>query len=226
MYPKKILALGGATVALAVAGTPALAAGTAVTVRVEGLKRTLLAPKVVTPGSGVVRRNRHSCRASSGAGALQAATRGAWSGKWFSGLGFEVFKILGETDQFTTTKSYWELFVDNVAASSGICGVKLHRGEQLLFAAVPDTFAGYPLVLRAPAPATAGKPFTVKVDYVSPKGKLKPLARARVHAAGLSARTNGKGEARLTDKHAGTLTLRADHAGYIRAAPVRVRVAG
>ena len=47
MHKKTILALGGATLALAIASPAALGAGTPVTVRVEGKTRTLLQAKSI-----------------------------------------------------------------------------------------------------------------------------------------------------------------------------------
>ena len=57
MHKKTILALGGATLALAIASPVALGAGTAVTVRVEGKTRTLLATKSIHTHGGFITRN-------------------------------------------------------------------------------------------------------------------------------------------------------------------------
>ena len=124
MNRKKILALGGA---LVVAG--AATASSAARCRDErerarrGEEQDAAGEQpTVKPHSGAVTIAGKSCSAASGAGAVALATHDAWSGKWFS-FGLEVLKILGETDNFTTTKSYWELFVDNV----GIAGRHLRR---------------------------------------------------------------------------------------------------
>jgi hypothetical protein len=213
--------------ALAVTGPAALAAARpAVTVRVEGLARTLLSPTVIHTHSGSITKDgapKGKCSAASAQGALDVATHHKWSGSWSATYQeYEILSILGETHSFSS-KYYWEIFADNVAASAGACELKLHRGEQLLFAAVPDSGA-YPLALEAPASATAGHTFTVKVVYFNGSGKAKPLSGATVSAAGHSGKTNSRGAAPLTLTHAGTFVLHAQRSGYIRAAPVTVRV--
>ncbi len=214
------------------AGKPAAsgaAAGIPVTVRIEGDSKTLLPTTAVSPHAGVVKKGGHSCSETSAAGALQLATRGRWSGKWYSGLGFEVFKVFGETDIYSKTHSYWELFVDNQAASVGMCGLKLHRGDQLLFAAVAVKGTEYPLALKVLTKPVAGKPFSVKVVYF--KGhKATPLAGVTVTAGGVSAepqagnevraKTNGQGFATMTVQHAGLTEFGATKDHYIRAASV------
>ena len=220
MNCRHVLALGGAlAVAGAATASSAVAAGTAVTVRVEGKNKTLLVATQVTPHSGLVKMGGHSCSAAGGAGALTIATHGAWSGKWFSGLGFQAEKILGETDDFTTTKTYWELFVNNKAATTGICGVKVQKGEQILFAAVPATGTEFPLEVSAPAHVTAAHAFTVTVKAFNANGKAKPLAGATVDGQS----TNSHGRATITLTHKGKVTLTATSKGFIRA-ETRVRV--
>jgi len=218
MYGKKILALGGALVLVGGATASSAAARTTVTVRVEGRNKTLLRATPVRPHSGVVKIDGHSCPAASGAGAVVLATHNSWSGKWFS-FGFEVFKILGETDNYTTTKSYWELFVDNVASQTGICNVTLHRGEQILFAAVPATGTEFPLSLRAPTHVSARHAFTVSVEAFDAAGKAKPLAGANVDGQ----TTDSHGRATITLAQRGKVTVTATSGGYIRTeAQVRV----
>jgi hypothetical protein len=218
MYRKKVLALGGALVAaVAITAADAAAAGaTQVTVRVEGKNRTLLQSSTVTPHGGKVTVSGKSCSAASGAGAVALATHGSWAGKWFS-FGLQVEKILGETADFTKTKTYWELFVDNRASQSGICDVKLHQREQILFAVVPASGTVYPLGVSAPAHASAGRAFTVTVKGFNVKGKSTPLAGAKV--AGHT--TDSHGQATITLSHTTTVTATAK--GFVRAeALVRV----
>ena len=221
--------VAGATALVAVLVVAAVAAASApkVTIRIEGGKRTLLATTTVqAPSSGSITKNgapKGKCPADSAAGVLNVATKGNWSGSWSSKYGdYLITKILGDTE--SGTKSYWEILVDNVAASTGACEIKLHPGDRLLFAAVPLTGTGYPLVTKAPAKAKAGKPLSVKVDYYNGKGAAKPLAGATVKGAGASSTTNAKGIARLTDAHAGTITVKASKTGYIRAGAVTVKV--
>jgi hypothetical protein len=216
MNCKHVLALGGAlTVAAAM---PAVAGATKATVRVEGKTKTLLSTTTVQTHSGSVKIAGRSC-ASGSAVAVALATHNAWAGKWFS-FGFEVTKILGETDSYTSTNSYWELFVDNVASQSGICDVALHPGEQILFAAVPASGTDYPLELSAPSHAGRSRAFTVTVKGFDAEGKAKPLAGATVDGQ----RTGSHGTATITLTHAGKTTLTASAKGYIRA-EAQVRIA-
>jgi hypothetical protein len=228
---KKTLALCGATLAVVLALVPgALAAGgTSVTVRVEGLNRTLLATKVIrTHNGGWITAGgtpRGKCSTSSAAGALDVATAHRWNGSWSQKYAaLSVTSILGESHALTSPY-YWSIWVDNAYAQSGICGITLHAGEQLLFAAVPDSGTEYPLGLSAPASGTAGHSFTVKVVSFNAGGKSKPLAGARVSGNGVkSALTNSRGLATIADGHVGALVLHADKKGYVRAAPAAVRV--
>lgn len=230
MHYRQILALCGASFALVLAPpTVALAAGgSRVTVRIEGKTRTLLAPTVVKTHTGSITKAgapRGACSATSAAGALDTATHHHWVGK-FETSDYFITSILGDTEPGKV--NFWEIFVNNVAAQAGACEINLHRGDQLLFAVVPSTGAfEYPLKLTAPSHALVGHSFNVKVVWFNAKGVPKPLVRARVvGAGGVSATTNGHGIASISEPHAGTVALRASRKGYIRAAPVRVRVSG
>jgi len=227
---KKLVALCGAILLLCLLpAAPAFAArGPAVTVRVEGLSKTLELPTLVRPGSGSITRYgapKGSCPAKSAVGALDAATHHRWKGTWTKSFGdYEITSVLGETHSFTS-KNFWEVFVNNVAALSGACQIKLHAGEQLLFAAVPVSRIEYPLGLSAAHNVVGGKSFRVKVARFNGAGKAKPLAGARVTGPGISAITNKQGIATVTAHQHGTLVLHAAHKGYVRAAPVAVLVA-
>ena len=137
--------------ALTLALTPAAAVATTVTVRIEGAHKTLLQSTTVKLRGGKVTKSGGSCSADSAAGALDAATHHRWTGSFDAKFGdFSVTGILGESHPFTSN-SFWEVLVNNVASGAGICGTKVHRGSQILFAAVPDSGTAYPLVLRGPA---------------------------------------------------------------------------
>lgn len=223
MKLRRISAVAGTAAALGLVCTgPALAAST-VSVRVEGLKRTLLpATSVKAPSSGSITKGGGSCPAASGAGALNAATKGRWNGTYSSGLGIEVTQILGETRVFSKG-AWWELFVNNRAASVGVCDLKLHRGTQLLFAAVPAKGTTYPLVVTAPKRATEGKPFTVKAIYYPGTGaKAKPVKG--VTFSGLTGTTNASGVATLTATHTGKVAIVGSAKGYVRSAADTVKV--
>jgi hypothetical protein len=228
MHRKLILAAGGATAALAIAAaSTAVAAGPAVTVRVEGLTKTLLPATKVHAGSGSITVGgtpAGACPASGGAGALDAATHHRWSGSWDPKyMALSVTSIFGETHPLTS-KDYWSLWVNNGYAPTGICGIKLKAGEQLLFAAVPDTPTEYPLGLAGPSSATAGRAFTVKTVGYNSAGKGKPLARVAVTGKGVKVTTNKHGVAKITATRKGVLVLHAAKAGWIRAAALSVHV--
>jgi Domain of unknown function (DUF4430) len=227
MKLKQVLALSGVAVLVVAAPvTSASGAGTRVSVRVEGKNRTLLADKVVQTRSGSITKGgapSGACLASSGQGALDVATHGRWSGKFSTSLGsYFVTKILGENEN--GPKYYWSIFVNNRPAATGACGIKLHPGDQLLFAAT--VYPEYPMAIQAPRTATVGKQFNVKVVGFNAKGKSKPLAGAHLAGAGHGVVTNSHGVAHVVASKAGTLTLGASDNGYIRAAQVRVRVTG
>jgi hypothetical protein len=225
MQRRQILALCGATTALAV--TPAASALAAkVTVRVEGKTHTLLAPTVVTTGSGSVTKfgaPSGKCSASSAAGALDLATHHKWAGKWYSSFGdYFLTGVLGES--YATSKTYsWGIWINNRSASTGACGIKLHAGDQLLFAAEPTKIQD-PIGVIAPAQVRKGHKLTVKVVAYSAAGKATPLGGALVSVNGHSGKTDKRGQVSLTPSKPGSFVLTATHAGYIRAAPVTVRV--
>ena len=214
MKRRSTLALAVATALLAIAPAAALAAGpTSVSVRIEGASRTLLRATTVHTHSGWITKGgtpTKACSATSAAGALDVATRHNWSGTYGS-YGLSVTSVLGEAHPFTSTK-YWSIFVDNKYASAGICGLKLHKGEKVLFAAVPDKGTEYPIVLSAPA--HAGSTFTVKASYFNAKNVSKPLAGVVIKGIG---RTNAKGLVTAHVHKTGTLTMTATKAGFIRA---------
>jgi hypothetical protein len=207
--------IAGATVVLAGAAVAVPAAvassGKTVSVRVEGLSTTRLLQHSITP-TAAVKKDGHSCGANTAAAALNAATNGRWSGTWSTSLkDFEVMKIDGETDNYTTTKSYWEIFVNNVASEAGICGTTLKPGEQVLFAAVGNSEnPGAPITI-----SSSGKnAFTV--DYVNAKGKKLPLAGATVTVEKESAKTDSAAGTVATAKTGakGTATVKVSAAGY------------
>jgi hypothetical protein len=206
----------------------ALAAGTKVTVRVEGLTKTLLAAKHVKTHAGSITRYgapAGSCPASTAAGALDVATQGKWGGTFSSGQNqIELTSIKGENWPFTQFNDYWAVLINNRYSTLGMCQLNLHRGDRILFAAVSEQTAkpAPPLGLSAPATAKVGQPFKVKVVYYPPAGKAKGLKGVRLDGV----TTNGRGIARITPKHAGRLRLKASRKGYIRSAAEWVRVSG
>ena len=235
MSVRSTFALAGASLALvaapttvaAAAGTASSAAGTTVSVRVEGVKHALLTPTIVHTHSGSITTGgapAGTCPATHAAGALDVATHHRWNGTYSkaSGLGIEVTQILGETDKYSPHGHYWEILINNKSATAGICDLKLQAGDQLLFAAVPATGTVYPLTLSGPSKVTAGKAFTVRVSAYNAKGVAKPVAG--VHVSGASKVSNAHGLVTVTESHRGTARFTASGTGYIRSAPLAVKV--
>jgi len=228
----RLRTLGLATVAsLAFIAVPAQAVGPAdVTVRVEGDADTLVARAAVrTTTTPVVKDGNpaHACTGTSAAGALEQSTAGAWSGPWSDSFGgaYTVAAIRGESHAFGSGR-YWSIFVNDVPASFGVCGLELQDGDALLFAPVPESGTPpNPLVLAGvPARATPGQALTVTVTRVVttfdpvtyvPSTVREPVAGATV-AGAASATTGADGRAQVTIDQRGAGTLRATKAGEIR----------
>ena len=71
------------------------------------------------------------CSGNSAAGALDAATHGRWTAKYFASL-HDIFitSILGVKPH---GKDFWEFDVNGKMSSKGACEVRLRAGEKLLF---------------------------------------------------------------------------------------------
>jgi hypothetical protein len=220
MKHRQFAALGGVVAALAVAlaiTAPALGAGAPITVRVEGLTRTLLPATASHAESGSVTRagaTPGACPGSNAIGYFDSATHHRWQGS-FSSFGIAVTNVLGENHPFTS-KFFWGLWVNNRFASLGLCDLKLKPGDALLVAPAPDKGTLFPVVLTAPAAAKVGKPFTVKTSYFkTTKGKAKTLGGVKVTDA--KAATGKRGAATVTVTKPGKVTLIATLKGFIRA---------
>ena len=218
MKISRFTALGGVAAVLALAlSAPALGAKSAVTVRIEGLKHTLLPATVAHPESGSITKGGTPagiCPGSSGAGYFDNATHHRWSGSYSSGLGVEVTTVLGETHKYSAKGYYWGIWVNNKFASAGLCDLKLKPGDQLLLAPSPASTTPAPIILSAPAHAKAGAPFSVTASYIK-KGPATPLAGVTVTDG--KAVTGKHGTATVTVPKAGKVTLVATLKGYIRA---------
>lgn len=220
MKYRQLTTLGGIAAALVLAiSAPALGAGSHVTVRVEGVKRTLLRATVAHAESRFITKAgtpAGTCPGSSGAGYFDSATHHRWNGTYSSGLGVEVTSILGETHKFSAKGYYWGIWVNNRFASAGLCDLKLKPGDALLLAPAPGSGTTYPIILTAPRHARRGKPFAVRASYFKhSKGAATSLAGVKVTHAG--AVTDKHGVATVTAAKAGKVTLVASLKGYIRA---------
>jgi hypothetical protein len=137
MNRKTLTALAGAVVTALGASGVAVAAtstGPAVSLQVNSLSKTLLKPTTVHGETGWITKGgtpHGKCSGSSAAGALDSATHGKWTGKYYPSVGgIFVTSILGVKPAGT---DFWEVVVNGKPASTGICGVKLRAGERLLF---------------------------------------------------------------------------------------------
>lgn len=244
MKLRRSLLLTGAPLAagLAVAST-ALAAGSApaVSVRVEGATKTLLHTRTVSaPTSGSITKGgtpAGTCPSDSAAGALNVATRGRWSGSYYTGLGIDVSTILG-TKLSYSKGSYWGFYVNDRLAPKGICDTKIVKGESLLFAPVPAKGqAPKPIVVTAPKTVTAGKPFDLRAFVYTGKGTTtRPLrswheqwTSSMMHGAKpkvTRSRIAPKGDLRFTVSGvtSGKLTFVVSAKGDIRSAATTVQV--
>jgi hypothetical protein len=217
--------------ALALGGAPAALAGAPVTVRVEGLNQTLLGPTQVTTDAAapVVKdgNNAHSCSGLTAAGALERATAGSWGGEWFESLhGYSVETILGETHAFEPAAAanyFWSFWLDNKAASTGICEGELQAGQSILL--FPECFSETgacpappnPLGISAPAVAERGAPISVSVtSYDNVSGAASPAVGAAVTGGGAGATTDSAGHATLAIPQTGNILLQVTASGSVR----------
>ena len=168
-----------------------------------------------TPSSGSVTKGGVKaglCPANTVQGALNTATRGNWKGS-FSSQYKEYFitGILGNVPN--PKKAYYEIFVNHVAASAGACELTIRAGENILFAAVPDTGkAQTPLALTE---TVVGPKLTAKVVGYNAKGKASALKGATVKLGNETARTGANGTA-VFDAPSTRTVLSATDTGYIR----------
>jgi hypothetical protein len=137
MRVRTVLALAGTTAAAVVgAGGSALAStnGPTVSVKIKTPSKTLLNKTGVHGGHGWITKGgtpSGKCPAASAAGALNTATHGNWTGKYYSSVGgIFITSILGYKP---SGHSYWEVIVNGRASDKGICDIKLKQGERLLF---------------------------------------------------------------------------------------------
>ncbi|HEX3518250.1 MAG TPA: DUF4430 domain-containing protein [Solirubrobacteraceae bacterium] len=214
------LAVCIASVGFASFSSAALATGPAtVTVRVEGAAATVLAPTQVTTSQAPVVKEGHSCSGTSAAGALQLATSGNWSGKFYEEGGFFVETIEGDS-YVNSPDGYWTFWLDNKPATKGICQTELEPGDSVLF--FPECFGECPappnpLGIEAPPVAEVGKPVTVAVaSYANATGARSPAVGAEVSYEGTSAKTDSSGNATLSFAKAGSVLVGVSEAQSVR----------
>ncbi len=218
--------LGLVAVALAFVAWPAVAGAANVTVRVEGDSATLVPRTALTTTTAAVNKDGmagHDCSGTSAAGALEQATSGDWSGAWNNGLGYEVDVVRGESHVFSSGE-YYGFFVNDVLASTGICGAELQTGDSVLIAPVAGSAMSFGVLILSGVPATAapGQPFTVTVtrstsDFSGPVSR-DPVAGATVSGGGATVTTGTDGTAQVTLTTRGPSGLQATASGEIRSA--------
>jgi hypothetical protein len=129
--------------------------------------------------------------------------------------------ICGVGGYEATSKLSWYLKVNHKNPELGGDSVKLHAGDDVLWALAAFPYPNE-LSLVAPGEATTGAPFGVRVFSYSDKGKRKPAAGASVNGA--SAPTDAEG--RTTVTITGPTTLIATHGREIPSNQVAVCVGG
>lgn len=220
----RVGALAAATAsALALVAGPALASsGPRVSVRVEGVSRTLLAAEHLRASTVSAHRQGHPVLGDTALGALNSATHGHWRGIWDQTFGWGVIGILGETHGFHS-RYFWAEFVNHRFASNGPGEQRLRAGDHLLFAALPDRDANERLLgARAPRTATIHRPFRLRVYDYDAAGRARALRGATVSYGGRHVRARGTAVT-VRPGRTGRLTLRVAKRGYVRT-EVTVRV--
>lgn len=204
--------------------------GTRVDVRVEGLRSTLLPETVVLAKAQSIDpdgKPADTCEGDTAAAALQQATKGSWkAGAYYSGLGYSVEGLLGESYSFSSAY-YWSFWIDGKVASAGICGATLHAGEHLLFfpqcskesaEQCPDGMFNPPVLqVGGPKRAHVGKTITVRVSSLDNlTGKSSPAAGVKLRLGKQTVTTNAAGKARLRLSKVGKAHVLASASGAVR----------
>ena len=104
-------------------------------VQVKSLNKTLLKPTTVHGEKGWITKGgtpKGKCSGTSAAGALDAATHGKWTGKYYSSVpGIFITSILGVKP---SGHDFWELFVNGKSVEHGRSARSSSTpGEKLLF---------------------------------------------------------------------------------------------
>lgn len=232
----RILGPLAGTLLLLAAASPALAAPARVHIRVEGQKKTLVSERTVRTQRASFTKDgnpAHTCSGTSGGGALQVATHGAWGAKYSDGLGYFVSTIRGETHP--GSPDYWAFWVNHRAASAGACTTELRPGDDVLFFVdrcdydtVKQACANkpfLPLGLRVRRKARRNHCLTAHIVVYSPSGKASPARGAAVYSGRRRiGRTDGRGRVRFHLRRAGRIVLVARKAGAVTSEPEAVRV--
>ncbi|MGH2911719.1 MAG: hypothetical protein ACRDJ3_04510 [Solirubrobacteraceae bacterium] len=235
MKHSRILAVGAfavaalSSLALPMAGQ-ASSGGTPVSVRVEGLAKTLLPETTVNAKPKTINKDGKPtdvCEGASGAVALEDATHGHWTaGGFFSGLGYSLEGIEGESYSFSSSY-YWSFWVDNKPSTTGICAA-VHAKEKLLFfpQCSKESASSCPqgmfdpavlLVKQSAKKAHVGKAVAFSVSSLANlTGKPSPGAGVKLSGGGCPATTGASGKAKLTFAKAGKYKVVASAPNSVR----------
>jgi hypothetical protein len=230
-----LLALAACVLLASVAGAAR------VTVRVEGQSRTLLAPTVVTigTGSGTARTwngvgslpNR--CADDTAYQAIELATSGSWDRQLF------ITTVLGETHSYSPNSEEWILYHGHNYADWGACDLHLTEGDSILLQAgvagpeptyIPDSVP-LDLVRIGTGNIAPGGRLTVRLTawtpsdifgtqdpedpnhYIIPASEETHPAGYTVTAGSVSGRTDSNGEVTLTMRDTGRVSVQASMPG-------------
>src|SRR3954466_11832795 len=182
-------------------------AARSVTVRVEGRASTIVQQvKVTTSANRTVGLTGHpTCSGLSALSALDAATGGDWSGRYFSGLGYAPDTVLGRP--VNQNNSFFGFWMDHKFSDAGLCDARPKDGSEVLLFTTPfsEPAGGLlPLAVRPPASVTAGRRFRVRVVQYSKNGTATPGEGATVRFR----RVGGGGRPSLTSDANGYVSLK------------------
>jgi len=223
-----------AAAAAALAGATAAAPASADTVslRIEGDNGTLVSHGALTvPSTGTFDLSGTACNYDSIGGAIEVGTGGNWDRQNFAST------IAGETHTYTQN-DWWHLWQNRQPIGQSACDTPIADGDEILILAQRDDANGNqirtPLILTAPANATAGQPIEVTVTDLTlstgfpPVVTPRPAAGVTVSGGGQVVTTNAEGKATVTYGEAGTAALQATGVNKVRSniIPLSVRPAG
>ena len=206
----------------------AIAAPTAVDVRIEGKASTIFFGSLTTDGKLVTTATggTHPCDGSTASPPIgpgptptsaldDAAAKGGfdWDGAWF-GTDFFASRIATETE--TPPNEFWGVFVNGAMLDVGGCQHLLEAGDEVLWAY--DAFSKSGALKLAGAETThTGRPVQLSVTDTATGA---PIAGATVG----SATTAADGTASVAFDQPGVYRLKAEKAGLIRSRELRVCV--
>lgn len=221
--PRKII--GSVVGALAAAGLVAPVAHAAspakVHVRIEALGKTVVETTLTTTRAKVVKDGvaAHSCTGTSAAGALEQATSGKWTATWYDGLGYAVDTI-GSVKAPAAVSTYWALWVNGRASSTGVCDTELQKGDEVLeflCAATADFSSCVNLPLALEVRRVHLGTVALKVVRLHGDGTSEPVVGATIRG-GTKVVTSGRGGRAVVTLDSPGGALRATHPGDVPSA--------